>query len=150
MQELRETASQDTDLPAQNKLMIELITYSSLTRSSGSPDRVVQVREPQLHRLLRSLADNVVVDERWYRARYRDVDDAIEAGELDSAQAHYVLAGYFENRFPREIFVDEEWYLAQYQDVNAALRAGRFENARQHFETEGFNEGRLPYDGWSL
>lgn len=130
--------------------MVELITYSSLTRSTGRADRYVQVREPQLHQLLRSLLDQVEVDENWYRGRYRDVDSAIRAGDLDSAQAHYVMAGYFENRFPREIFVDEEWYLAQYQDVKAALRAGRFDNARQHFESEGFTEGRLPYEGWSL
>jgi hypothetical protein len=130
--------------------MVELITYSGLTGKPGTPDRIVQVRETQLHDLLRMLAGQVEVDETWYRGRYLDVDNAIRAGDVDSGQAHYVLAGYFENRFPREIFVDEEWYLSQYQDVKAALRTGRFENARQHFETEGFNEGRLPYEGWSL
>ncbi len=85
----------------------------------------MQVREPQMHPLLRALADGAEVDENWYRDRYRDADNAIRAGDLGGAKA-------------------------QYQDVKVALRTGRFENARQHFETEGFNEERLPYEGWSL
>ena len=107
-------------------------------------------RTPQLHDLLRSILAHVKVDEAWYRRRYRDVDAAISAGKHTSAREHFVVAGYFEGRFPCEILVDERWYLKAYPDVDQAFRHRLLESAQAHFEQGGYREGRLPREGWHL
>jgi len=127
-----------------------MVTYSSLTRSGVEGGTYVQIFEPQLHRLLRSLLPDVNVDEDWYRNRYGDVSEAINDGKLSSAREHYVSVGYFEGRLPREILVDENWYLSVYQDVANAVNKGRFESGQEHFDLEGYKEGRIPYESWAL
>ena len=129
---------------------VQLVTYSSLTRSEGVRDTIVRVREALLHTLLRSVLTQVKVDEAWYCASYQDVADAIAGGELASGRDHYIAVGYFEGRFPRHIVVDAEWYLATYPDVAYALQLGRLDGAQEHFINEGFHEGRRPYEGWTL
>lgn len=52
--------------------------------------------------LVRKLLYSVEVDEGWYRDRYPDVDQAIRAGAVKSAQEHFVTSGYFEGRLPNE------------------------------------------------
>jgi hypothetical protein len=122
--------------------------YSTLTTYGEGP--FVQVLESNLHRILRSILEQVEVDERWYRDKYRDVDEAIASGKFDSAREHYEKTGYFEGRLPRDVVVDEKWYLAAYSDVREALKRGRFSSGQEHFERDGFREGRQPYDGWKL
>lgn len=115
--------------------------YSTLTTYGNS--NVIQVYEPTLHAILRSLLINVEIDEIWYREKYHDVDAAILIGKFVSAREHYEKIGYFEGRFPRQITVEERWYLDAYADVKEAVRRGRFETGQEHFETDGFREGRL-------
>jgi hypothetical protein len=110
----------------------------------------VELLESKFLDLLHCLLVQVEVDEDFYLFAYRDVQDAVRAGLVPSARAHYISAGYFENRFPRPIRVDEDWYLAEYQDVVEAIRAGIVSSATQHFQRDGFKEGRLPEPGWSL
>ena len=129
---------------------VQLVTYSSLTRSEGVRGTVVRVREALLHALLRSVLTQVRVDEDWYRAAYQDVADAIASGDVASGRDHYIAVGYFEGRFPRQIAVDTEWYLVTYPDVAYALQQGRLDGAQEHFDNEGFHEGRRPYEGWTL
>lgn len=125
--------------------------YSDLMSPNGSGSgHYVELLEAKFLELIHQLLLQVEVDEDWYLASYRDVDDAFRSGELKSARAHYVRAGYFENRFPRPVRVDEQWYLAEYPDVADAIQSGAFLSASQHFERDGFREGRLPYAGWSL
>ncbi len=125
--------------------------YSYLMSASGAGDsHYVELPESKFLDLLQCALLQVEVDETWYLAAYRDVQDAVRAGLVPSARAHYIRAGYFENRFPRPIRVDEAWYLSEYQDVVEAIRAGIFSSAAQHFERDGFREGRLPEPGWSL
>ncbi len=125
--------------------------YSYLVGTSGDDGgNYVKLPEARFLELIRGFLRYVAVDEVWYRAKYRDVDDAIRAGEVESAHAHYIKAGYFEDRLPRMIPVDEEWYFAAYPDVAKAIRVGATLSATQHFESNGFVEGRLPRDGWTL
>ncbi len=125
--------------------------YSYLMSATGADNgHYVELQELKFLELLKCLLLQVDVDEGWYRGYYRDVDEAIKAGEIKSARQHYIIAGYFENRFPRPIQVDEKWYLEEYPDVAIAIRNGAFTSATQHFEKDGFKEGRLPEEGWSL
>jgi hypothetical protein len=126
-------------------------SYSYLMSGSGvAGDHYVELPEVKFLALLKKMLVFVEVDEAWYRATYRDVDDAVRAGHLASAREHYAMSGYFENRFPYAIQVDETWYLAEYPDVGEAIRTGLVSSATQHFENDGFKEGRLPRQGWSL
>lgn len=124
--------------------------YSYLMNTNGGDSHYVELLESKFLDLLCCLLAQVEVDENFYLSAYRDVQDAVQAGLVPSARAHYIRAGYFENRFPRSIPVDEEWYLSEYQDVVEAIRAGMVSSAAQHFERDGFKEGRLPELGWSL
>jgi|GEM_PF-1645881 hypothetical protein len=125
--------------------------YCHLMGAVGdSGGNYVKLPEVRFFELIREILRYVAVDEAWYRAKYGDVDAAVRAGELESGYAHYIQAGYFEDRLPRPIPVDEDWYFAVYPDVAAAIRAGAFASAAQHFERNGFSEGRLPRRGWTL
>jgi hypothetical protein len=125
--------------------------YSYLmSGSSVGGGHYVELLETKLFDLLQQILRLVEVDEPWYRATYRDVDEAVRAGRFASAREHYVISGYFENRFPHAIQVNESWYLAEYPDVAEAIRSGSMSSATQHFESDGFKEGRLPWRGWSL
>ncbi len=126
-----------------------MISYATLTRPAPRTP-FVQVAEPHLHQLLRSMIPTIQVDEAWYRKRYGDVDEAILAGKFTSAQEHYIEVGYFEGRFPRQFLVDEHWYCLAYHDVLQAIQSGQIDSARDHFERQGFQEGRLPFEGWTL
>ena len=98
----------------------------------------------QLLQLVKLLLRGVDVDEKWYRAAYPDVDQAIRAGELKSAKHHFVKSGYFEGRRAAPVVVDEEWYLAANPDVKESMELGEFRSAQRHFEEHGETEGRLP------
>jgi hypothetical protein len=92
----------------------------------------------------------VDVDEDWYLKTNPDVADAVKAGALASARAHYMIAGFFEDRWPYRIVVDESWYQNEYPDVKTAIARGSVESSQDHFNRYGFLEGRLPFMGWSL
>jgi len=126
-----------------------MIGYGYFMDINGD-NETVEIHVSKLHELFHLLLVHVEVDEGWYRSSYKDVDDAIRAGHLRSAQEHYVSTGYFEGRLPRSIKVDEAWYLQTYPDVAVAMRAGAFTSAKQHFQSNGYQEGRLPQQNWSL
>ncbi len=94
--------------------------------------------------VVRGLLEAVPVDEDWYRQRYPDVGEAIEAGSYQNGRHHFVMHGYFEGRQPFDVQVDETWYLAQYPDVKAGIEDGRFESAQAHYAIHGYAEGRKP------
>ena len=124
-------------------------SYSALTACRES-ERHIEVSERQLREIMNILVAHVEIDEEWYCSVNADVGDAIEAGRLESAKQHYLIAGYFEDRLPRPVEVDEKWYLETYPDVAMAIRRGVFASAQEHFHSDGFSEGRLPRAGWSL
>ena len=95
--------------------------------------------------MLRRLLQGVVVDEKWYLARYPDIADAIQQGLVPSAQLHFVNDGYFEGRQPFEIKVDERYYLTQNAGVADYVRRGLLTSGQQHFDENGYQEGRLPF-----
>ena len=134
--------------PANGKLALG--SYTTLSGAKGAHGPHVRVSEPQLKKLLASVLQHVNVDEAWYVRRYPDIGEAIARGDVTSARDHYRKAGYFEDRFPRQIAVDVEWYLAKYPDVGKAVASGAVAGAQEHFERHGFREGRLPSADWSL
>jgi hypothetical protein len=114
------------------------------------PARGIEVDEIRLKQLLSIILDAVDVNEDYYRKMNPDVDAKVKSGELKSGKAHYVSAGYFEDRLPRPITVDEDWYLKEYPDVAEAVARKYFTSATQHFNVNGFREGRMPSRDWSL
>jgi hypothetical protein len=92
----------------------------------------------------------VDVDEAWYLETNPDVAQAVKSGDLTSARAHYMLAGFYEDRWPYRIVVDEPWYEGEYADVKMAIARGSVQSCQDHFNRYGFIEGRLPSMGWSL
>ncbi|MGE4480372.1 hypothetical protein [Acidocella sp.] len=110
----------------------------------------VELQEDKLLHLIRLLLQSAEIDEAWYLLTNPDVAEAVRSGELASARAHYITAGYFENRLPRPVTVDESWYLSEYPDVAEAIRNGTVSSASAHFEHSGFMEGRSPREGWSV
>ena len=82
--------------------------YSYLMSGSGvAGGHYVELPESKFFDLLQKILVFVEVDEAWYRATYRDVDEAVHAGRFASAREHYVTSGYFENRFPHAIAVND-------------------------------------------
>jgi hypothetical protein len=100
--------------------------------------------------LLRALANEIWVDDAWYRRRYPDVEDGIRKGEFKSAKHHYVEFGYFEDRLPQYFQVDDKFYRSTYPDIAEHRETGRLESSQEHFELYGFKEGRLPSSEWRL
>ena len=131
--------------------VVSMRSYSYLMADSGSEiGHYVELREEKLFGLIRAVLEMVEVDEAWYLAANADVAEAVTAGRLASGRAHYIAAGYFENRLPRPVLVDEAWYLAEYPDVAEAIANGAIASATSHFHHSGFLEGRLPHKGWSV
>ena len=110
----------------------------------------VEVVEARIRPALASFISGIQFDEDYYLRCNSDVLEKVKAGDMLSGRQHYMLAGYFEDRFPRPIPVDEPWYLKEYPDVAEAVSRGAFVSAKQHFEREGYREGRLPSAGWTL
>lgn len=124
-----------------------------LVSERPGPDGAVDVTLPRelfRHLLAGALKQKGYFDPQYYLAANDDVREAVERRQIESAEAHYFLAGYLENRLPRKILVDEAYYLATNPDVEAAVRRGLVASAQQHFETVGFSEGRSPHDGFRL
>lgn len=94
------------------------------------PDRDKFAGRPR-EEVLRIIRDSGLVDERWYRATYRDVAD----GGLDPV-AHYVDHGADEGRNPNSHF-DTRWYAKTYADVRAAGV-----DPLLHYAIDGAREGR--------
>ncbi len=125
-------------------------TLVNLGLVSGFGSGTSAVDEGLFRSLLRPMVESIQFDEHWYLNKYPDVQEAVSKEQVDSAHAHYVISGYFENRLPRRIAVDERWYIATYRDVGAALKKSHWKNGQEHFEDYGFREGRLPYPNFKL
>ncbi len=95
-------------------------------------------------KIIKLLLAGTEIDEDWYLRQYDDVRDAIETGEIKSAQKHFVEDGYFEGRIPFPMSVDDDWYLSKYPDVADGIRNGTITSAKQHFSEDGYREGRFP------
>lgn len=55
---------------------------------------------PDLSAVLRRFLPWLPFDEAWYLETYPDVAEAVAAGQLVSAHAHFIEHGFFENRHP--------------------------------------------------
>lgn len=127
------------------------LSYSYLCGAGPSLEtRLIEIPENRLRSVLKVVLTFVDVDETWYLKTNPDVAEAVKNGVLDSARAHYCIAGYYENRWPYQIIVDESWYQSEYPDVKTAISRGSVESSQDHFNRYGFLEGRLPSRGWCL
>lgn len=127
------------------------LSYSYLCGAGSTPQRrLIEIPEDRLKSLLKVALSLVDVDEAWYLKTNADVELAVNSGQLASARAHYIIAGFFEDRWPYRIVVDDSWYQTEYPDVKTAITRGNVESCQDHFNRYGFREGRLPSKGWSL
>ncbi len=118
----------------------------SVAISTVKGELQVRMDYDEFIKMIKLLLAGIEVDEQWYLGQYEDVRTAIEAGEVSSAQKHFVEDGYFEGRLPFPMAVNEEWYLAQHPDVAEGIRNGTIASASQHFIEDGYREGRSPAD----
>jgi hypothetical protein len=97
-----------------------------------------------LLRILAEMLKAAPFDETWYLDRYPDVADAVDRGDIESAQEHYVRFGYFEGRLPGLNGFDAAAYCRIHPDLGHILldREGETK-ARVHFIEHGYREGRL-------
>jgi hypothetical protein len=94
--------------------------------------------------LIRTLLQDIEVDEKWYLEQYPDVAEAIRKKIVNSAKEHFLNDGYFEGRVPFLIKVDEAWYLEQNPGIADSISRGDLQSAQQHFNENGYREGRKP------
>jgi hypothetical protein len=76
--------------------------------------------------------------EYWYLSKYPDVSAAVDAGYIESGEAHFDSYGWTEGRDPCGNF-DTTFYLTCYPDVAAAGI-----NPLDHYLSWGRHESRLP------
>lgn len=114
----------------------------SMTSSKGKI--IASIDYDELRAVIGLLLRGVEVDEAWYLTIYPDIAEAVAAGVVTSAKAHFIENGYFEGRLPFPLEVDEEWYCGIYPDIGAAIARGDFLSAASHFQEFGYPEGRLP------
>ena len=81
-------------------------------------------------------------DSSYYLEQYPDVKAAVDAGTIESAEAHWEQYGAEEGRNPNAVFNTEE-YLAANPDVAASGM-----NPLTHFIEYGAAEGRAPSDAY--
>lgn len=93
--------------------------------------------------LLQIALANSDFDEETYFRENPDVRAALQRGDIESAQDHFVGFGYFEGRKGGTV-VDEAWYLKKYPDVASGIKSGQISSAASHFSLVGGGEGRSP------
>ena len=127
--------------------------YGSLKKlivPHSDSDNVILPKELFRRLLTGALKNAKIFDEDFYVAANFDIGAAIRSNKITSGAEHYFLAGYFEDRLPRQLIVDEEFYLENNPDVFAAIKKMRIRSAQEHFEFSGFKEGRVPFKGFSM
>jgi hypothetical protein len=146
-----DTTSPEASLVDLSDELSGFLSYSYLCGAgSSSETRLIEMPESRLRSLLKVVLNFVDVDEAWYLKTNPDVANAVKTGDLASARSHYIIAGFYEDRWPYQIVVDETWYQSEYPDVKTAIGRGSVESCQDHFNRYGFIEGRLPSMGWSL
>jgi hypothetical protein len=143
------------NLPKHEAERINLMIYGVLSKLAKTTvaDGVKHVSIPQdvfSRILVGAIKHKALFDEKFYLETYPDIATAVKSGQVSSGLEHYVVAGYFEDRFPRKLIVDERFYLQENPDVADAIKKGLIRSAQEHFEDAGFREGRAPYNGFSV
>jgi hypothetical protein len=139
------------DVIAKHLDLRQCALYGALASELSKTDDAetpVSVPRHLLRNLLSIALEAVAVDEGWYREKYPDFYAQFLHGHFESAKAHYIRYGFFEDRIPHPIKIDPEFYVREYPDIRTL--AGNVDALQDHFETYGFKEGRRPYEGWSL
>ena len=115
----------------------------SLLPSLSTSGTEAKLSMGDLRKLIGLALQGVKVDAAWYLNEYPDVNVAINEGVVESAQAHFESAGYFEGRFPCRPQVDTKFYLELYDDVAKAHADGYLEDPESHFLEAGYKEARV-------
>ena len=95
-----------------------------------------------LRTLIRELVRRTEFDPEWYSRNNPDVEGARLAGDVTSPRQHFVEAGYFEGRLPRELPFDPRFYRRHYADIAESFPASDASGMREHFLHTGYFEGR--------
>jgi len=121
---------------------VVVVPYACLLNSrivvDAGHDEYVKVDRHFFNFCMRPILGKIRVDEEWYLSKHADVMNALKQGEVQSARAHYVMYGFFENRIPYPI------------EVDSAIEQNFFDSAQSHFDQVGFAEGRFAYAGFML
>ncbi len=77
--------------------------------------------------MIRRLLEPVIVDTEWYLTTYPKVSDSITRGNFKSADQHFLLHGYFENRLPFAADRTDRALPVPFDEIRAAtpVRAAR-------------------------
>jgi hypothetical protein len=124
--------------------------YESLLRSLQTNKQALETSNEitipvELLKLLLQLAvAHSDFDEDGYLHANPDVLQAVNRGDVESGQVHYIGYGYFEGRRGGTVRIDERRYLRDNPDVAAAIHEGRIKSAEDHFYMIGAGEGRSP------
>ena len=78
-----------------------LRSFLAITNVEG--ELMVSCSYENLIQMLRQMIIGVEVDESWYLQRYPDIAEAIELGDIGSAQEHFDSNGFAEGRLPYDI-----------------------------------------------
>jgi hypothetical protein len=121
-----------------------LLRSLDVDKESLDANKPVPIPPALLRLLLQFAVAHSDFDEERYLQANPDVRDAVQRGDIESGQVHYIGYGYFEGRRGGVAKVDERRYLREYLDVAAAIRAGKVKSASEHFHLIGAAEGRCP------
>jgi hypothetical protein len=121
-----------------------LLRSLDTNKESLEANRKIPIPASLLKLLLQLAVAHSDFDEDRYLQANPDVRDAVQRGDVESGQIHYIGYGYFEGRKGGVPKVDERRYLREYPDVAAAIRDGKVKSASDHFHTIGAAEGRSP------
>ena len=116
-----------------------LVSSSKQTDSGCTPIALAVIRC-----LLKDAISIMPFDEEAYLDSNPDVAAAIRRGEINSAHAHYISDGYFEDREGANQIFDELWYVRHYSDVAKAIKTGAWLTGRHHYNNDGIFEWRSP------
>jgi phytanoyl-CoA hydroxylase len=88
-------------------------------------------------------------DEKAYVEHYKDIQQALKEGQIESGWWHYDNHGREEGRkaFFLESYFDEDFYLRAYPIVAAELEAGKAKTALEHYLRFGHARGFLAHYG---
>lgn len=89
-------------------------------------------------------APDAAVDAEWYLSQYPDVRDAVQNGQIKSAEDHFRTYGFKEKRLPARPNFDEAFYLRTNPDVADAVQRGQYKSGFEHYLVKGYIEGRKP------
>lgn len=115
-------------------LVLSLGTISPPALPCHPKAAVITPADEPIHRLF---------DERFYRLRYSDVEQAVRNCEYRSGLDHFLLEGMKQRRDPN-VWFNEKFYLRTYPEVAQAVANGVYRSGFEQYIKEGIKRQRDP------